>query len=456
MSCEVVILAAGKGSRMFSDRVKVLHGLAGKSMLSHQLDMLAGVEQCSRIHLVIGHGRDQVIAELAERADKDKIHLVEQSQQLGTGHAAAQALPQCSSDSLLLVLAGDIPLISSDCVRALWQAAEVQGFALLQADLQQPYGYGRLLRDAAGNIAGIVEEKDADAEQKKIQQVYCGVLAARASLLSQWLERVDNNNVQTEYYLTDVVSLAVADGVPPVAVNAACTFDYFGVNSHNQLAYLERLWQEQQAENLMAAGVSIFDPKRFDLRGSLQHGRDLVIDVNAVLVGDVSLADAVTIGANCYLEDCQIGAGSIIAPFTHISHARIGRDCSIGPYARIRPGSVLADSVRVGNFVELKKAHLERGAKVNHLSYLGDTEVGEASNIGAGTITCNYDGKNKYRTSIGKDVFVGSNSSLIAPITIGDGATIGAGSVISKDVAAQALAISRSKQKQYDDWCKKE
>lgn len=456
MSCEVVILAAGKGSRMFSDKVKVLHGLAGQSMLSHQLDMLAGIEECSRIHLVIGHGRDQVLEELAGRKDKDKIHLVEQNQQLGTGHAAAQALPQCADDSLVLILAGDIPLISADCVRALWQAAEVQSFSLLQAELQQPYGYGRLLRDAAGNISGIVEEKEAEAEQKKIQQVYCGVLAARGSLISQWLERVDNNNAQSEYYLTDVVSLAVADGVPPVAVNAVSPFDYFGVNSHSQLAYLERLWQKKQAEDLMAAGVSICDPQRFDLRGSLQHGRDLVIDINAVLVGNVSLADAVTIGANCYLEDCEIGAGSHIAPFTHISHARIGRNCSIGPYARIRPGSVLADSVRVGNFVELKQTKLERGAKVNHLSYIGDADVGESSNIGAGTITCNYNGSHKHTTHIGKDVFVGSNSSLVAPVTIGDGATIGAGSVINKDVAARALAISRSKQKQYENWYKKE
>ena len=455
MSCEVVILAAGKGSRMFSDKVKVLHELAGQSMLSHQLDMLSGLDECSKIHLVIGHGHDQIIKELAKRKDKDKINLIEQGQQLGTGHAAAQALPQVSEDSLVLILAGDIPLISANCVQSLWQAAEGQKLALLQAELKQPYGYGRLLRDAAGNISGIVEEKDANAEQKKIRQVYCGVLAARASLLSRWLKRIDNKNAQSEYYLTDAVSLAVADGVPPVAVPAASTFDYFGINSHNQLAYLERLWQEQQADELMARGVSICDPKRFDLRGSLQHGRDLSIDINAVLVGDISLADSVTIGANCYLENCQIGSGSHIAPFTHISNARIGRNCSIGPYARIRPGSVLADSVRIGNFVELKKTHLEQGAKVNHLSYLGDTDVGNDSNIGAGTITCNYDGSNKHKTSIGKEVFVGSNSSLVAPITIGDGATIGAGSVINKNVGEKSLAISRSKQKQYNGWDKK-
>ena len=453
-SFEVVILAAGKGSRMLSDKAKVLHQLAGKSMLAHQLDTLAKIDECERVHLVVGHGYDQVTAELAQRKDRNTITLVQQKEQLGTGHAAAQALSYCANDSLVLILAGDIPLISPDILHSLWQRASSNGFSLLQAELKQPFGYGRLVRDDQGKIRAIVEEKDADNQQKKIQQVYCGVLAARADLLHRWLDGIECDNAQSEYYLTDIVALAVADGIPPEAVQADSIFDYYGVNSHDQLAQLHRWWQQHQAQQLMSAGVAIADPNRFDLRGRLYHGRDITIDINTVCVGQVRLGDSVTIGAHCYLQDCTIGTGSVIEPFSHISNARIGHNCVIGPYARIRPGSQLKDQVHVGNFVELKKAHLESGVKVNHLSYIGDAEIDEATNIGAGTITCNYDGTNKHTTSIGKEVFVGSNTSLIAPVTIKDRATIAAGSVISNNVEANALAVARVKQRNLSNWRK--
>ena len=453
-SFEVVILAAGKGSRMLSDKAKVLHQLAGKSMLAHQLDTLAEIDECERIHLVVGHGHDQVTAALAQRGDQGSITLVQQTEQQGTGHAAAQALPHCANDALVLILAGDIPLISQEVLHSLWQGASSKGFSLLQAEPERTFGYGRLVRDDRGEVCAIVEEKDASDLQKKIQQVYCGVLAARADLLRSWLERIECNNAQSEYYLTDVVALAVADGIPPAVIHAASVFDYCGVNSHGQLAQLDRWWQQHQAQQLMSAGVAIVDPHRFDLRGKLHHGRDVTLDINTVCVGEVTLGDGVVIGANCYLQDCTIHAGSVIEPFSHISNAQIGHDCIIGPYARIRPGSHLKDQVRVGNFVELKKAHIASRVKVNHLSYIGDANIDEATNIGAGTITCNYDGVNKHTTSIGKEVFVGSNTSFIAPVTINDGATIAAGSVISNNVETNALAVTRVKQRNLPNWRK--
>lgn len=446
MSLEVVILAAGQGSRMCSSLPKVLHLLAGKPLLQHVID---GAQQLSPsvIHVVVGHGADQVRSAFGEQP----LSWIEQRQQLGTGHAVLQALPAIGAGSTVLVLYGDVPLVSPDTLRALVSAA-AEAPALLTASLEDPSGYGRVLRDSEGALMAVVEHKDASESERAVREVNTGILAAPASLLQRYLPGVDNSNRQREYYLPDVLSLAVADGVPVHTASAANPLQVMGVNDQLQLSRLERELQRQRAEALMQAGVRLADPARLDIRGSLQCGRDVFIDVNCVIAGDVVLGDGVSIGPNCVLQDTTVGAGSEVCAMSHLESVSVGRACNVGPYARLRPGTCLGDKARVGNFVETKKANIGVGSKVNHLSYVGDCEMGSGVNIGAGTITCNYDGVNKHITRIGDGAFVGSNSTLVAPLEIGVDGFVAAGSTVTRPVATGELAVGRGKQRNIQGW----
>lgn len=443
-------MAAGKGTRMKSARPKVLHTLGGRPLLQHVLDAAAGLGSTHRI-VVTGHGAAEVEAAVAGQAA-----FVRQEPQLGTGHAVQQALPALRADhATTLVLNGDVPLIPPATAKALADACGGERLALLTITLADATGYGRIVRDGAGgtgNVRAIVEHKDATPEQRTIREIYTGMMAAPTALLERWVSALTNDNAQREYYLTDIVAMAVAEGVPVVATAAADETEVLGVNSPAQLADLERRFQRRQAEALMEAGVRFADPARFDLRGTLACGQDVEIDVNCVFEGTVRLGDGVRIGANCVLKDVTVDAGAVLQPFVHAESARIGPEATVGPFARLRPGADLGPEVHIGNFVEVKNSTLARGAKANHLAYLGDSTVGERVNYGAGSITANYDGANKHRTVIGADAHVGSNCVLVAPLTVGEGATIGAGSTLSKDAPAGQLTVARARAVSLAGW----
>jgi len=454
----VVILAAGKGSRMRSELPKVLHQVAGKSLLGHVIDSALELKPV-QVHVVVGHGKDLVIDSFAEHASNQRLNWVEQTEQLGTGHAVSQALPfiDGSSDpdgdsANVLMLTADVPLIRSSTLSAMVSAMNSSPLALLTALVDDPFGLGRITRDESGSVSGIVEQKDADSEQSKINEINSGIICADLEQLKIWLSQVSNDNAQQEFYLTDVVSIAYAAGNPVAALHPENNTEVTGINSRLQLSQVERLFQAEQAERLMNDGVTIMDPARIDIRGDVEVGSDSVIDVNVVLQGRVRIGRNVYIAPNCVIIDSILADNVTVHPNTVIEGSELGAHVNVGPFARLRAGTKLAEKVKIGNFVETKNAQLDVGAKVNHLSYVGDATVGSNTNIGAGVITCNYDGANKHKTTIGKDVFVGSDSQLVAPVEIEDGATIGAGSTITTKVEANKLAISRGKQRQIDGW----
>jgi len=456
MSLSIVIMAAGKGTRMKSARPKVLHKLAGRPMLSHVIGTTATLQAAQQI-VITGHGAELVEPAMSATFPQAPLSFVRQEPQLGTGHAVQQAVPVLPDEGITLILNGDTPLIQASTAQALVDACAGGKLALLTIELADATGYGRIVRDASGQqVLAIVEHKDASPEQRAIREVYTGMMAAPTAHLKRWLGRLTNNNAQGEYYLTDVVAMAQAEGVPVVAAQPKDEVEVLGVNSPAQLADLERRHQRAQAERLMEQGVRLADPSRFDLRGSLQCGRDVDIDVNCVFEGNVTLGDEVQIGANCFIRNARIEAGAVIHPFTHIDGdkdgATVGEGSLIGPFARLRPGAQLGPEVHIGNFVEVKNSTMAKGAKANHLAYLGDATVGERVNYGAGAITANYDGANKHRTVIEADVHVGSNCVLIAPVTLGEGATIGGGSTISKDAPAGSLTVARAKQVSLPGW----
>ena len=444
---QVVILAAGQGKRMFSDLPKVLHPIAGRPLLGHVIDTARRLSP-ARLCVVVGHGADQVRERLSDAGTTWAL----QAQQLGTGHAVMQALPQLDEGGTVLVLYGDVPLIAPETLRSLVDAAASGSLALLTQHLDEPKGYGRIVRDGAGRVTGIVEEKDASEAERRIGEVNTGIMALPRARLAQWLGRLRNENAQGEYYLTDVVAAAVADGVPVEVRHPAAEHESLGVNSKVDLAALERRYQMSRASQLLQQGVTLADPARTDVRGELQCGRDVVIDVNCIFEGRVTLGNGVKIGANCILRDVEIGAGTEVKPYTLMEEAIVGANARIGPYARIRPGTTLDDEVHVGNFVEVKASQMGHGSKANHLAYVGDSTVGRDVNIGAGTITCNYDGANKHRTVIEDNVHIGSDVQLIAPVTVGAGATIAAGATISKDVPPGGLTLTEKKQVTKPDW----
>ena len=446
MKLEVIILAAGQGTRMKSALPKVLHPLAGRPLLEHVVRTARALEPAA-VHVVVGHGAEAVRAALAGYP----LNWVVQEEQLGTGHAVLQALPAVAADSTVLVLYGDVPLIRTQTLAAL-VALAADGPALLTACLARPAGYGRILRDGSGAVQGVVEEKDASDAQRAISEVNTGVLAAPASELMAYLPRVGNDNRQGEYYLPDILGLVVAEGKRVGSFEAASELDVLGVNDRVQLNQVEREYQRREAERLMREGVSLADAGRLDIRGTLTCGRDVRIDVNVVFEGEVTLGDGVTVEPNCVLRDVEVGAGATIHAMSHLQEARVGAGCDVGPFARLRPGTVLSQGARVGNFVETKKALIGPGSKVNHLTYIGDCEMGANVNIGAGTITCNYDGVNKHRTEIGDGVFVGSNSTLVAPLQIAEGGFVAAGSTITKAVGTDELAVSRARQRNVEGW----
>ncbi len=447
MSVEIIILAAGQGTRMYSDMPKVLHELAGKPLLAYAIEAAKGVNEAT-IHVVYGHGGEQV----QEQVNDMGLHWVLQAEQKGTAHAVLQALPAVADDAIVLVSYGDVPLIEPQTLRALANTANEHRLALLTAELANPTGYGRVIRDSNGRITKIVEEKDASEQELTVKEVNTGFLAVPSAKLKSWLMGVDNKNAQAEYYLTDVIAIAVREGFEIVTCKSASDWAVLGVNSKAELAQLERLYQKQQAQALMQQGVTLRDPTRFDLRGTLKAGRDVVVDINVVFEGNVVLGDGVKVGPNNVIRNSSVGAGTVIQPNCVIEESLIGRSCRIGPFARLRPGPQIADRVQIGNFVEIKKSDIDEGSKINHLAYVGDTTVGKNVNIGAGTITCNYDGANKHRTVIGDNVFIGSDTQLVAPVTIGAGATIGAGSTITKDAPAGQLTLSRVQQKTRGGW----
>jgi len=446
MSLNVVILAAGQGKRMVSRRPKVLHALAGRTLISHVI-ATARALQAGRICVVYGHGGEQVPQAVAA----PDIVFAKQEPQLGTGHALQQALPHLGKSATTLVLYGDVPLVRPETLRAMIEGRGEQ-VAVLTAEPDDPAGYGRIVRDKKGQVAKIVEEKDASAAQRKIREVNTGIMALPTARLADWLARLKNHNSQGEYYLTDVVALARADRVVVAAVPAGDAWQILGVNSKAQLAQIERIYQWQYAMRLLEQGATLADPMRLDVRGELSCGTDVSIDVNCVFEGSVTLGHGVEIGAHCILKNVEIGDGTRIEPFTHIDQAVIGSGCRIGPYARIRPGTRLAEDVHVGNFVEIKASDIAAHSKANHLAYVGDTTVGRNVNIGAGTITCNYDGANKHRTVIEDDVFIGSDTQLVAPVTVRRGATIGAGSTITQEAPAGELTLSRATQVTIAGW----
>ncbi len=425
---------------------KVLHPLAGRPLLAHVLSR-AHALSAERIIVVDGHGSEAV-----RRAFSDQgVAFVTQEPQLGTGHAVQLAIPHLLPGGTTLILYGDVPLTS---VSTLARVVDTRGLRILTADLADPSGYGRIVRDAGGRITAIVEHKDATPAQLSLHEINSGILCAPTEDLKKWLARLTNNNAQREYYLTDIVSMALADGVSIDSTQPDFPWEIHGVNDRAQLAYLERVAQLEHAKRLMREGVALTDPWRFDLRGEMQCGRDVSIDVNCVFEGKVTLADEVRIQANCVLKDVSVGRGTVIAPFSHLDSVEVGVNCRIGPYARLRPGTQLGDDTHVGNFVEIKNTSLDVGSKANHLAYLGDATIGKNVNVGAGTITCNYDGANKHRTVIEDGAFIGSDSQLVAPVTVGKNATIGAGSTITKDAPSDALTVSRAKQVSILNWAR--
>ncbi|MBI2769505.1 MAG: bifunctional UDP-N-acetylglucosamine diphosphorylase/glucosamine-1-phosphate N-acetyltransferase GlmU [Burkholderiales bacterium] len=450
---DVVIMAAGKGTRMKSRLPKVLHRLAGRALVQHVIDTVTQLE-ARRVVVVTGHGAGDVEAALAE-AGVESATFVRQEPQLGTGHAVQQAVPVLGDDGVVLVLNGDVPLIQAGTLQALIDRCGGKRLALLSVDMPDPTGYGRIVRSGDA-VWSIIEHKDADERQREINEIYTGVMAVPAPMLKRWLAKLTNNNSQGEYYLTDIVRMAVKDGADVVSMKTLDGVQVDGVNSPLQLAELERAFQRRQAHTLMDQGVRISDPARFDMRGKLECGQDVEIDVNCIFEGKVVLGNGVRIGAHCIVANARIEDGARIMPFTHIDGERlgvtVGEDAVVGPFARLRPGASLGVDVHVGNFVEVKNATMARGSKANHLAYLGDTTVGERVNYGAGAITANYDGASKHRTVIGDDVHVGSNSVLVAPVNIGAGGTVGAGSVITKDTPAGARSVSRARQASIGNW----
>ena len=444
MSLEIVILSAGKGKRMHSDLPKVLHKVAGKSMLRHVIDTSLTLDPL-KIHVVVGHGGEIVRQSLTSLPQEifSKINIVEQKEQLGTGHAVNTAMPYVQKDSMVIVLYGDTPLTPTNDLKALLNTCPKNGMSLLTAIADNPFGYGRIIRNSDGQIEKIVEEKDANAQEKLINEVNTGMMVAPAAVFNEYLPKLNNENAQGEYYLTDLVALLRRDSKEVNPVKAPDFSVLCGVNNKIQLSFIERLYQERAAKSLLEEGVTLADPKRFDLRGTLIHGKDVFIDINVIIEGSVTLGNNVSIGAGCVLKDVSIGDNSIISPYTVMEKSELKRHTTIGPFARLRPGNVLEDEVHVGNFVEVKNSHIGFGTKAGHLSYLGDSDIGTDVNIGAGTITCNYDGANKHRTTIEDDVFVGSDTQLVAPVTVRKGATIGAGTTVTKEVPEKALVITR-------------
>ncbi len=440
MSTTVIILAAGKGTRMRSNLPKVLQPLAGRPLLGHVIDTAKKL-QADHIITIYGHGGTLVQNAFAH----EQIQWVEQAEQLGTGHAVQVTLPVLPREGVSLILSGDVPCITEQTLQKLLDVSRETQIGLVTLKLADAAGYGRIVREN-GKIQAIVEHKDASETQRQIQEINTGIYCVSNAKLHEWLPQLSNNNAQGEYYLTDIVAMAIADGLEVASVEPELAFEVEGVNDRVQLAALEREFQNFQAKQLMQQGVHLIDPTRFDLRGNLTAGKDVRIDINVIIEGNCELGDGVEIGAGCILKNTKIAAGTKVQPYSVFDQAIVGEDAQIGPFSRLRPGAILANEVHIGNFVEVKNSQIGLGSKANHLTYLGDAEVGAGSNIGAGTITCNYDGANKFKTIIGDQVFIGSNSSLVAPITIANGATVGAGSTITRDVAEQCLAVERSKQ----------
>lgn len=440
MSTTVIILAAGKGTRMRSSLPKVLQPLAGRPLLGHVIETAKKLN-ADNIITIYGHGGDLVQAAFAEQ----EIKWVEQAEQLGTGHAVQMTLPVLPQDGVSLILSGDVPCINPVTLQKLLDATAETGIGLVTLTLPDANGYGRIVREQ-GQIQAIVEHKDASEEQRQIKEINTGIYAVSNAKLHQWLPRLSNDNAQGEYYLTDIVAMALADGMQVASVEPEMAFEVEGVNDRVQLAALERQFQAFQAKQLMQQGVHLIDPSRFALRGNLTVGTDVCIDINVIIEGDCELGNNVEIGAGCVIKNTKIAAGTKVQPYSIFDSAIVGEDTQIGPFARLRPGAKLANEVHIGNFVEVKNTTIGLGSKANHFTYLGDAEVGAGSNIGAGTITCNYDGANKFKTIIGDQAFIGSNSSLVAPVRIGNGATVGAGSTITRDVEDNSLAVERSKQ----------
>ena len=443
---QIVILAAGQGKRMHSNLPKVLQPIAGKALAQHVIDT-ARLLAPEKLVVVSGHGGETVRSTLKA----PDISWALQEPQLGTGHAVMQAIPALTTADQTLVLYGDVPLTQASTLQRLLQAGK-GGLSILTVKMDNPSGYGRIVRDASGNVLRIVEEKDASAEEKSIREVNTGIMAIPTARLADWLGGLSNQNAQGEYYLTDVVALAVAEGLPVRTAHPDGEWEVLGVNSKVQLAELERVHQRNIAEQLLVAGVRLADPARIDIRGELTHGRDVAIDVGCIFEGKVELADAVEVGPYCVLKNVKVGAGTRIAAFCHFEDAVIGPDGVLGPYARLRPGAELGAEVHIGNFVEVKKSQVGARSKINHLAYIGDAEIGERVNVGAGTITCNYDGVNKHKTIIEDDAFIGSDTQLVAPVTVGKGATLGAGTTLTKNAPPQALTVSRAKQVTLSAW----
>ncbi|MCF2828728.1 MULTISPECIES: bifunctional UDP-N-acetylglucosamine diphosphorylase/glucosamine-1-phosphate N-acetyltransferase GlmU [unclassified Pseudoalteromonas] len=446
MPLNTIILAAGKGTRMRSKLPKVLHPIAGKPMVQHVIDNAVSLGAQST-NLVFGHGAQQLKTALAH----NEVNWVHQAEQLGTGHAVAVAKEHIGDEDKVLILYGDVPLTKKSTLQRLLNVTPDNGLAVLTVDLANPTGYGRMLREN-GKLVGIVEQKDASAEQLAITEINTGIMAANGGLLKKWLGQLSNNNAQGEYYLTDIVAMAHSEGIEITSAQPDDEMEVEGANNRVQLAALERAYQAWQAEALMVNGASLADPARIDVRGQVTTGEDVQIDVNVIFEGHVEIGDDVVIGPNCVLKNCKIGNGVVIKANTLIEDALVADKCTLGPFARLRPGAVMEEDSHIGNFVEMKKSRLGKGSKANHLTYLGDAEIGEKVNIGAGTITCNYDGVNKSKTIIGDNAFIGSNSSLVAPVEIGSTATIGAGSVITSTVKDEQLAVARGKQRNLDGW----
>ncbi len=443
----VIILAAGQGTRMKSKLPKVLHSIGGKSLLTHVIHTAAELNAQHTV-VVHGHGGELVKNSLVA----ESVIWVEQKAQLGTGHAVDQATPHIDDNHIILVLYGDVPLIQSSTLSELIDKTATNALAILTVHLKNPQGYGRIVRDSAGAIQRIVEQKDASEDELAINEINTGILAVQGKLLKSWLNRLENNNAQDEYYLTDIIAMAVADGVAVNAAHPAGEDEVLGVNSRSQLAYLERVFQHDQAESLMRQGVTLIDPARLDVRGQVTVGKDVTLDVNVILEGQVVIADDVYIGPNCVIRDSVIGEGVQIQAMCVLDNAVVGTNCLLGPYSRLRPGAELKGDNHIGNFVEIKNSVIGVGSKVNHLTYIGDTDMGSRVNIGAGTITANYDGANKHRTMIGDNASTGSNSVLVAPVCLGDKATLGAGTVLTKDAPKGKLTVARTRQTTIDGW----
>ncbi|MEX1196486.1 MAG: bifunctional UDP-N-acetylglucosamine diphosphorylase/glucosamine-1-phosphate N-acetyltransferase GlmU [Pseudohongiellaceae bacterium] len=449
MDTDIIVLAAGKGTRMYSSLPKVLHPLAGRPLLSHVLDTAASFSPRS-LRVVVGYGAEQVRGALTDFA-QDLLWL-EQREQLGTGHAVLQGAADLPDNGATLILYGDVPLISADTLRSLLEVMTTASVAVLTQHVDEPYGLGRIIRDGDGNVTGIVEEKDATEAQRRIREINTGIICAQNRNLLDWLGRLDNDNAQGEYYLTDIIGMAARDGEVIETGTVQDPLEAQGINNRLQLAAIERSLQRRQAEALALGGVTVLDPARLDIRGHVECGRDVTLDVNIIIEGTVHIGDRCEIGPNVVLKNCRIGEGCVVLANSHVEGADMESDISVGPFARIRPGTELKKGSKIGNFVETKKSIIGAGSKVNHLSYIGDTEMGRDVNVGAGTITCNYDGANKHRTTVGNGVFIGSNTAIVAPVTLHDGVTIAAGSTITADVPQDQLGVARGRQRNIDGW----